>query len=462
MTASELSRGQAPLHCAQILRSRILSIAGVALVLSIPWTAVAQTATTTPTRLTLDEATRRALDTSHRIAEGRARQQGAEATVEVRRKADDPTLTALAGYTRTNHIQEFGVPQPDGGLRVIYPDIPDNWRSRLELAWPIYTSGRTDALERAAQAEATAAGADLEATRLDLRLEVARAYWALATARDTVRVLEAALATADRSLTDVRNRVEAGLLPPNDVSRSESQRARQELLLIEARGRVESVSVDLRRLIGEAGDAPIEPADALEAPPATGSDAPALIADALERRPELAALDSRTESVAARIDAIAATRKPTVAIASGVDWARPNPRIFPRQARWEDSWDVSLNVSWQFWDSGRSAAERAEAQFQATTLQERKADIESQIRADVHKQLVELASSRAALAPARLAVTAAQETNRVINDRFEAGVATTLDVLDAQLSVLQAELDRTRVLTEIRLKEAQLARVLGR
>ena len=84
------------------------------------------------------------------------------------------------------------------------------------------------------------------------------------------------------------------------------------------------------------------------------------------------------------------------------------------------------------------------------------------MRADVQKQLVELASARAALVPARLAVTAAQETNRVLDDRFEAGVATTIDVLDAQVSVLQAELDRARVLAEIRLSEARLARVLGR
>ena len=354
------------------------------------------------------------------------------------------------------------MPQPDGRLRVIYPDMPDNWRSRLELAWPVYTGGRTDALERAAQAEATATGSDLEATRLDLRLEVARAYWALVTARDTVRVLEAALATADRSLVDVRNRVEAGLLPPNDVSRSQSQRARQELLLIEARGRVESVSVDLRRLIGLTDAQAIDPADPLETPSGTTAEAPALITEALAKRPELAALTSREDGVEARIDAIAATRKPTVAIATGVDWARPNPRIFPRQAAWEDSWDVSLNVSWQFWDSGRAAAERSEAQFQATSLRERKAEVETQIRADVQKQLVELASSRAALAPARLAVTSAQETNRVIDDRFEAGVATTLDVLDAQLSVLQAELDRARVLADIRLNEARLARILGR
>ncbi len=415
-----------------------------------------------PVRLTLDDAMARAVDTSHRMGEARARQAGAEATVVVRRKSDDPTATASAGYTRTNHVDEFGVPQPNGTLRVIYPDIPDNFRTRVELVWPVYTAGRSDALARAAQAEATATGSDLAAVRLDLRLEVSRAYWALVTARETVRVLEAALASADSALADVRTRVEAGFLPPNDVSRSEAQRARQELLLIEARGRVRSVSVDLSRLIGLADAAAIEPADRLDSPPAMASDTSALVAEALGQRPELTALSLRVDSVTERMAAIAATRKPTVALASGYDVANPNPRIFPRKDAWQDSFDVSLNVSWQFWDSGRAAAERTEAQASATVLRERKAETETQIRADVQKQIGDLATSRAALVPAQLGVTSAEETQRVVTDRFEAGVAATIDVLDAQVAVLQAQLDRTRVLADIRLSEARLARILGR
>ena len=413
-------------------------------------------------RLTLEEATTRAVEQSHRLAEARARQQAATANIEVRRKADDPTLTASAGYTRTNHVDEFGVPQPNGQLRVIYPDIPDNFRTRLELVWPIYTGGRTNALDRAAQAEATATGKDLDAARLDLRLEVARAYWALVTARDTVRVLEQSLATADQSLADVRTRVDAGFLPPNDVSRSEAQRARSELLLVEARGRVEAVTIDLARLIGAADVPAIEPADALEGPAATSTDASALVTEALGQRPELAAISERAGGITARLDAIAATRKPAVSFASGYDFANPNPRIFPRQDKWQDSYDLSLNVSWQFWDSGRAKADRAEALFNQSALTERQREVETQIRPTSARRSWTSATSRAALAPARLAVTAAQETRRVVNDRFEAGVATTLDVLDAQLSEMQAELDRARVLADIRLAEARLTRVVGR
>jgi outer membrane protein TolC len=194
----------------------------------------------------------------------------------------------------------------------------------------------------------------------------------------------------------------------------------------------------------------------------SGADAPALVTEALGQRPELAASAARSSGIEARLDAIAATRKPTVAFASGYDWARPNPRIFPRQEKWEDSFDITLNVSWQLWDSGRAKADRAEAVANQAALAELRRDVETQIAADVRKRALDLATSRAALTPAGLAVTAAVETRRVVNDRFEAGVATTLDVLDAQLAQMQAELERTRVLADIRLAEARLARVVGR
>src|SRR5436190_17676673 len=139
----------------------------------------APAAAQTPLRLTLPDALARGLDASHRIAELSARQEAAEAVADQRKAAAMPQVALLAGYTRTNHVDEFGIP----GGRVIYPDIPDNIRSRVDLQWPIYTAGRLAALTKAAAAEADALGQDREAARADLRLEITRAYWAVITAR---------------------------------------------------------------------------------------------------------------------------------------------------------------------------------------------------------------------------------------------------------------------------------------
>ncbi|MGE0043552.1 MAG: TolC family protein [Vicinamibacterales bacterium] len=418
-----------------------------------------------PVALTLEAAIDRALDASHQLAEGRAREAGARAAVEVRQTADKPTVQVSGAYTRTNHVDEFGVPQPNGGLRVIYPDLPNNLTSRLSVAWPIYTGGRTDALERAAEAEARAAAADIETTRADLRLEVTRAYWALATATESVRVLEEALKRADRHLADVRSRLDVGLVPPNDVLSAEAQRARQQLQLIEARNLREAAATDLRRLTGLEPDQPVVAADRLEPAPAAQGQAPppaALVDQALSARPERKALQIRIEGAEARQDAALLARRPTVAAVGGVDYANPNPRIFPRADKWQPSWDLSLSVNWSLWDAGRSKAEAAEAAAQATAVKERLADLDTRVAADVRQRLLDIDSGRAAIEAAEVGVRAADEARRVVTERYDAGVATNTDVLDAEVALLEAQLDRTRALAGVRLAEARLDRVLGR
>jgi outer membrane protein TolC len=89
-----------------------------------------------------------------------------------------PVLAAQAGYTRTNHVEEYAIAAPGQPLRILYPDVPNNYRARLDLQWPIYTAGRTGALERAALAETEASAEDLAAARADLVLEITRALGA--------------------------------------------------------------------------------------------------------------------------------------------------------------------------------------------------------------------------------------------------------------------------------------------
>jgi outer membrane protein len=420
--------------------------------------AIAQPA---PVALTLEEALARATDASHRLGEVRAREQGAQASIDVRRAAERPTVTLNGGYTRTNHVDEFGVPLPTGELRVIYPDIPDNYFTRASFQWPIYTFGRLDALERAAEAEARAASAEVQVAQADLRLEVTRAFWALVTAEESVRVLEEALERADAHLGDVKAMFETGLIPPSDVFMVESQRSRQRMQLIESQNLRRAVAEDLKRLTGLPPDVDVSPARTAGSTGDQGGSGD-LVAVALKQRGERHALAERIVAAEDRQAAAAAGRKPIIALAGGVDYANPNPRIFPRKDEWRESWDLTVNVSVPLWDGGRSKAETAEAAAAARALRERLADLDGLIALDVRQRRLDIDSAHAAIAAADDAVRSALEARRVVAERFRVGVATSTEVLDAQVALLQAELDRTRGLANLRLAEARLDRAIGR
>jgi outer membrane protein len=413
-------------------------------------------------RLSLTEAQDRAVAASHRLAEARARAATADAVVAVREAADQPIVGLGAGYTRTNHVVPFAFPGPGGRPMVVYPDAPNNYRTRLDLQWPIYSGGRTDALERAAQAEASAAAADVAVAQSDLRLEVARAFWALVTARAAAAVLDRSLARAQANVADVRERLNAGLIPPNEVASAEAQESRQRMLLIESRNQADQSSAELARLIGENVLQRIEPAADLDLGGMVTLPFEGLVADARSTRDERRAIEHRIAAAEEQVAAAVGSRRPSVAITGGFDYARPNPHIFPRADRWDESWDAGVSATWAFWDGGRARAEAAQARTLVDASRQRLAEFDSVIALDIRQRLLDIDSGRAALAAADDAVRAATEARRVVTERNRAGVAIQTDVLDADVVLLQAELDRTRAIAGVRFAEARLARALGK
>jgi outer membrane protein len=414
-----------------------------------------------PVSITIDDAIARGLAASHRLAEAMARGDAAQAAAAQNRAAALPQIAAQAGYTRTNHVDAFALAVPNGPLQVIYPDVPDNYRTRLDLQWPIYTGGRVEALERAARREASAAAQDVDTARADLRLEITRAYWALVTATESQRVVDESVRRVDAQLADVRHQLDAGLIPPNDVLTVEAQASHQRMLSVQAHSLRDVAESQLAYLIGAEPGTPIVAASALDAVPLPVPALDVLTAIARRQRPERAALDTRAAAAGDRTRAAQAERRPTIAIGGGADYARPNPRIFPRQDAWASSWDASVNVSWPIFDGGRARAGVAAAAAGRQAALARLADFDAALSFDLQQRASEVASSRAAIAAAEDGVRAAAEAHRVVSDRFAAGVATSTDVLNAQVALLQAALDRTQALAAAKLADARLSRALG-
>jgi outer membrane protein len=406
--------------------------------------------------LTLEEAIARGLRHSARLAELEARGAGAAAAEAGRAAAKLPILSAQAGYTRTNHVEEFLIAAPGQPTRVLYPDVPNNYRTRIDLQWPIYTAGRADALARAARAESGAAGEDLAAARADLVFEITRAFWALVTAREAEQVLARSLERFDLHLRDLQARLDQGLISPHELLSAEAHRSRQRLSSIEASANRARAEADMQRLVGGSADpiVPVEPAASAANPqPPDG---------AAVSRPERRALEQRLAASRERERAIVATGRPQLFVAGGYDYARPNPRIFPRADRSDDSWDASINLSWTLWDAGRRGAERAEAAAASRAVEARIREFDRQTGFEMRSRSLELEAARAAVSAAADGVRSAVEAHRVLGERYRTGVATSTEVVDAEIALLQAELDRTRATASVHVAEAGLARAAGR
>jgi outer membrane protein TolC len=277
-----------------------------------------------------------------------------------------------------------------------------------------------------------------------------------------VSVLDQSLVRSRAHLNDVRARLTAGLVPPNEVAAAEALESRQRMLSIEAANQRAMMSAELARLIGVDLGQAIEPDAALELAAPPGATADALSAEARSQRHERTALQQRIEAAGLQERAALAGLRPAVAVTGGVDYGRPNPRIFPRSDTWNESWDAGISVAWSLWDGGRARAEARQAAGAATAARQRLAEFDSVLSLELRQRLLEIDSGRAAVGAAADAVRAATEARRVVSERYSAGVVTQTEVLDADVALLQAELDRTRALAGVRFAEARLARAAGR
>lgn len=408
-------------------------------------------------RLTLAQATERALGASPALGRLRAGERAAEADARAAAAGRLPQVELQAGYQRQSDVPEVVV-----GGRTIFPNLPDNYRTRLAATVPLFTGGRLERALDSARLERTASAGDLDAGRRDLVYETAAAYWSLATARRSAEVLAEALAAYDAHLSDARNREDVGMAARNEVLAVQVERDRAELSLLAAQESVAVAEANLQRLLDLPAGTRIETAETLDAPAPGADDAAALATAAIAARPERAAALARAEAAEARIRGERGARLPQVALAAGVDYANPNRKILPPSAAWDHTWDVGVSLTWSLFDGGRTGAAVARAEARAAAAREQLADIDRRIRLEVTQRVQERRTAGARVALSDRSLESARENRRVAADRYREGVIPSSELLDAEVALLRAGLDRTSAQAALRLSDAALARATGR
>ena len=280
-------------------------------------------------RLTLDEALERARGRSPRLGQLRALETWAEAGARGARVQRLPQIDLAAGYMRASNVPELTLFAPGQPPRTIFPNLPDNYRARLEASVPLYTGGRIEGGIVAAEQEKAAATREVQAGTADLILETTAAYWSLVTARENERVLREAIATYDSHLKSAHDSEAVGMAARNEVLTVQVERDRAELARLQAKSAAEVANANLGRLLGISVGTQVEPAEPLDPPPIPAEDSVSLVAEALRARPERAALEARVAAAEARVRAQRAGRRPQATFSAGYDYANPNRRILP-------------------------------------------------------------------------------------------------------------------------------------
>jgi outer membrane protein TolC len=147
---------------------------------------------------------------------------------------------------------------------------------------------------------------------------------------------------------------------------------------------------------------------------------------------------------------------PSVGLQGG--WEFNGATLGAQQSSWVFGADVRINLFNGFATTARMA-EATHARTRALAERER---VERRIEVDVRAALAHLAAARAREAAGRTALDQARESQRIIRDRYDGGLATVTDVLRAAEAALDAESRATAAEMDVILQTVALDRALGR
>jgi outer membrane protein TolC len=335
------------------------------------------------------------------------------------------------------------------------PDPVDNFRAAVSVEQPLF-----DASTKASVAAAGIARDVATATRLavdrDLTARVTAAYGRVlvATAVRESAAAAAETARADRELA--ANRRDAGRATDADVLQLDVYLSRTREQEIRAAADERIARAELNQLMGEPLGEAFVLDRALASPVADTADLAALEAEALQNRPDVKVAALQVQLAETSVNAARGAFLPQVTAQGG--WEFNGGTWNARASSWVVGAVARVNVFHGFADTARLA----EAREQTTRRSLERVKAETAARLDVHVALARLEAARASEAVGRAAVEQARESQRIIRDRYDAGMADAASLLRAAEAAALARTQQITAQVAVLTETAALERALGR
>jgi len=285
--------------------------------------------------------------------------------------------------------------------------------------------------------------------------QVARAYMGALKADADVEAAEANVELAEAVLKQAENQKAAGTGTGIEITRARVQLANDRQRLLQSKNAQRAGHLQLLRSMGASLDVDVQLTDRLEYRPVDAVTIEQARAKALRERPDLRAQIDREQTARLSASAVKLERLPSVqafgdygSIGSGFDSALPT-RTF----------GVSVRIP--LFDGGRRDARRAEAASQHRQERARTEDLKEQVELDIRLALDALRSSEEQVKVAREGLELAVNELAQARRRYDAGVAGSLEVTDAQTRLERARDNQTAALFQYNVARVDLAQAMG-
>jgi outer membrane protein len=414
--------------------------------------------------LSLKECIDLALTNNPEVAAASKDIEMAGAQLDAARAGMWPKLNAAGGYTR--YLDDIRLVQAEYNNQpgVFTADI---FNADLILTMPLFTGGRvtneisaTDLLRQASERK-------LAFTREELVYNTSSIYFAILAQKHVVSSLEFSRDALAKQVKRINDMIAAQKAARVDMLRTEVRVADLDQKLTQERSTQAIAQRALANLMGvEPAGVPVMVGGDLTIPEGK-VDASEHLAHALDKRQDYLAARSSLEAQAKRVDAARSGYFPTVSLkgvyGERVSWDasdKPNSGSNDNGTS-RDVGSVGIVIDFPLFDAGLTEARVREENAKLAAAQHRLRKLELQIHLDVETAALNLESAQMRVTSTQAAIDQAKESLRIEVMKYDLSKGLIVDILDAQSSLLQAEVGYYRALADYHTAEARLRFAAG-
>ena len=409
-------------------------------------------------RLSLHDAIQAAIDNNVNVRLLKERIAAAQSAANTSLGAMLPNVSGYGtGRHQTVNLAAFGIPQNalnalglSGGVTQPF----NVYDARASLVQNIFSLSLLQRW-RAAKTGVEVASLEAEVTKRDVMATAGLFYMEAIRAEAAVKARQADIELSQKLLKLAQDRKKAGVATGLDVTREEVQleNTRQQLLMVQ--NDHESAKLNVIRALGIDFDVRLTLTDELSlVNVAPQSPADALLA-ARENRTELKAQNTRQKLVSLNLSSVTNERVPSLSFNGDYGWIGVKP---------EDAlatYTAGLMFSVPIFDGGQRESRISENRSRVRQESIRMKDVSDQITLEVRNALLTLDSSTQQVGVAQKGIELAMKELTFARDRFAAGLATNIEVTNAQTSVARARDNLIEALFRFNASRINLARAKG-
>ncbi len=396
--------------------------------------------------VTLEEAYRSAMAKSEQIGISRENLMQAEREIDRAKSFLYPSINTEASYLRRPEAKQ-------GPFGVLLPE--EQKQFNLTIDQPLYTGGRASAAYRSAKLGVRGGKLDLSLTTENLLFDVARAYYEALKAQRNVEIEENEVKRLEAHLRDAEKRFRVGEAIKTVVLRAEAELADARARLIRARNDQETTKDQLALF------ARIEGPFSLADPPAltlSEQSESEWVKTAHDRRSDLALQSTNVKISEEQIGIAKGAFFPSLSLQGRYNWIDQDPET---SFLTTNDRSAILSLSFPIFEGRLRVAELAQARSRHRQQLLQKQLQSDQIAVEVRRTLLNLNALTSQLDVLNAQVAFARENFSLISRQFAVGLATNIDVLDANATLISAERQLTNTTYDREVAILQVEKAVG-